>query len=84
MKRAIVQIDLLVLQGLGSGSSEAIARDLQQQLVATLSAPGCVDAWTGSGCLTRLSVGQVAMSSDSTLTEVGRSLAHAIGRGVVR
>lgn len=84
MKRVNVHIDRLVLKGLGNGSAEAIAQGLQQQLAATLSAPGGFDALTGSGHLARLQVGPVAMSADSTPVELGQSLANAIGKGVAQ
>ena len=84
MKRVIVHIDRLVLKGLGHGSPEAIAQGLQQQLAATLSTQGGVDAWSRPGHIARLQVGPVAMSADSSPLEVGHSLASAIGKGVVR
>jgi hypothetical protein len=84
MKRVIVHIDRLVLKGLGNGSAEAIAQGLQQQLAATLSGHGAVDALSSAGHIARLQMGPVAMSADASPVVVGHSLAHAIGKGATR
>jgi hypothetical protein len=84
MKWVHVHIDRLVLNGLGQGSHDAIAQGLRQQLAATLSAPGAVDAWNGSGHSPRLQVGPVVMLADASPAQVGQALGGAIGKGVVR
>lgn len=83
MKRVIVHIDRLVLNGLGNDSPEAIALGLRQQLTTTLSARGATEAWTNRpNHVARLRVGPVAMSDDASPAHIGQSLAHAIGKGV--
>ena len=80
MKRVVIHIDRLVLNGFRFEDRHAIAAGLQQELSRLLVDRQAVEALTGLGDLSRLRVGGVNIAQDSTPQRVGAQVAQGIGK----
>lgn len=84
MKKVIVHIDRLVLNGFDRHDQDAIAQGLRAQLGLLLANAGASASLTTAQNVHRLSVGNVQMGHDATPAEVGQLIANGIARGAPR
>ena len=80
MKRVVIHIDCLVLNGFRQEDRHAIAAGLQQELSHLLADPQAVHGLTGLGNLSRLRVGGVHIAQGSKPQRVGAQVAQGIGK----
>ena len=84
MNRVIVHIDRLVLKGYRPEDRHAIAAGLQQELGRVFADREAVSLLRARGDVSRLQVGGVRIEQGSRPQRVGKSLAQAIGREIVK
>ena len=84
MKRVVVHIDRLVLNGIRHADQYAFAAGLQQELGRVIADQEAVSPLTAMGDLTRLQVSGVHIERGSTPQRVGESVAHGIGKEIKR
>lgn len=80
MKRVIIHIDRLVLNGFRFEDRYAIAAGLQHELSHLLAYPQAVQGLTGLGDISRLQVGRMHIAQGSKPQRVGAQVAQGIGR----
>ena len=80
MKRVVIHIDRLVLNGFRFEDRHAIAAGLQQELSRLLVDRQAAEGLTGLGDLSRLRVGGVHIAQDSKPQRVGAQLAQGISK----
>jgi hypothetical protein len=84
MKRVVVHIDRLVLNGIRPADQHAFAAGLQQELGRVIADQQAVSPLTAMGDSARLQVGGVHIARNSTPQRMGESVARGIGRGMKR
>lgn len=84
MKRVIVHIDRLVLNGFNSGDRLAISAGLQQELSSLLADPQAVQALSNQGNIARLKPGRTRIAPGSEPQHVGAQVAQGIGKGIMK
>ena len=82
MKRVVVKIDRLVLQGFAQAERLQIAQGLQDELSRVLAQGDAVRQLTRLGNVPRLDGGTVHVPRGSRANRVGSGIARAIGRSV--
>ena len=82
MKRVVVHIDRLILNGFRHEDRHAIAAGLQQELSHLLADPQAVQGLTGLGNVSRLRVGGVHIAQGSKPQRVGAQVAQGIGKEI--
>ena len=80
MKRVVIHIDRLVLNGFRFEDRHTIAAGLQQELSHLLADPQAVQGLTGLGDISRLQVGRVHIAQGSKPQRVGAQVAQSIGK----
>jgi len=80
MRRVVIHIDRLVLNGFRFEDRHAIAAGLQQELSRLLAYPQAVQGLTGLGDISRLQVGRMHIAQGSKPQRVGVQVAQNIGR----
>lgn len=80
MKRVVIHIDRLVLNGFRFEDRHAIAAGLQQELSRLLADPQAVQGLTGLGDISRLRVGHLPIAQGSKPQRVGAQVAQGIGK----
>jgi hypothetical protein len=82
MKRVIVHIDRLVLNGFHRKDRHAIAEGLRQELGRLFAEPSTAPQWESRGSLARLEVGGVRIGAQSKPDGVGQQAARWIAREI--
>ena len=80
MKRVVIHIDRLVLNGFRQEDRHAIAAGLQQELSQLLADPQAVQGLTDLGDISRLRVGGLHIAQGSKPRRVGAQVAQGIGK----
>jgi hypothetical protein len=80
MKRVVVHIDRLVLNGFRFEDRHAIAAGLQQELSRLLANPQAAQVLSGLGDISRLQVGRIHIAQGSKPQRVGTQVAQGIGK----
>ena len=80
MKRVVIHIDRLVLNGFRHEDRHAIAAGLQQELSRLLAYPQAVESLTGLGDRAQLQVSGVHIAQGSKPRRVGAQVAQGIGK----
>jgi hypothetical protein len=80
MKRVIVHIDRLVLNGFNSEDRHAISAGLQQELSSLLAHPQAVQGLASPGDIARLKPGRIRIAPGSEPQRVGAQVAQGIGK----
>lgn len=80
MKRVVIHIDRLVLNGFRFEDRHTIAAGLQQELSRLLVDRQTVEGLTGLGDLSRLQLGGVHIAQGSKPQRVGAQVAQGIGK----
>ena len=80
MRRVVIHIDRLVLNGFRFEDRHAIAAGLQQELSRLLADPQAVQGLTGLGDISRLQVGRMHIAQSSKPQRVGAQVAQGIGK----
>ncbi len=78
MRRVIVNIDRLVLNGVRFEDRHAIAQGLQEQLTRLLSEPGMAKRIGETGSTSRLRLGDVRVTGDMRGPGIGQVAGRAI------
>ena len=84
MKRVVVHIDRLVLNGIRHADQHAFAAGLQQELGRVVLNQETVSLLTAMRDLTRLQLGRVHIEHGSTPKRFGERVAHGIGKEIKR
>jgi hypothetical protein len=84
MKRVVVHIDRLVLNGFQRADRHAIAAGLQSELGRLLSEPGAAERLGGIGNVERVRAGNIQVAPSAKPESTGVSAARAITRGPLR
>lgn len=84
VKRVVVHIDRLVLNGFQRGDRSAIAAGLQSELGRLLSQPGAAERLGGIGNVERVRTGKIQVAPSAKPEATGASAARAITRGALR
>ena len=82
MKRVVVHIDRLVLQGFRPEDRYAIAAGLQQELGRVFADPGAISGLGAMGDVPQLRVSGAQIEHGSRPQLVGESVAQGIGREI--
>ena len=82
MKRVVLHIDRLVLEGFRNEDRHAIAEGLQQELTRQFSDPQVTQQLTVNGDMSRLRVGSVQIGQDAKPQSIGLQVAQGIGKGM--
>lgn len=82
MKRVVVHIDRLVLNGFRREDRHAIAAGLEQELGRVFSDREAVSALRDRGDLSRARVNGVQFEPDAKPRQVGESVARGIGKEI--
>ncbi|MCC2641071.1 MAG: uncharacterized protein K0S45_1484 [Nitrospira sp.] len=82
MRRAVVNIDSLVLKGFRYEDRHAIAQGLQEQLTRLLSEPGKAEGISEIGTIPRLPVGSITAEAGDKPQQIGTATAHEIVKGL--
>jgi hypothetical protein len=82
MKRVVVHIDRLVLNGFRHQDRHAIALGLQEELGRVFADQEAVSLLRAMGDVSQLQVGSVPIEHVSKPQRVGESVAHGIGRAI--
>ncbi len=82
MRRVIVNIDRLVLNGVRFEDRHVIAQGLQEQLTRLLSEPGMAERIGTIGNQSRVRVASIHLSPKTTPHGVGTAAANSIGQGL--
>lgn len=82
MKRVVVHIDRLVLNGFRAEDRHAIAAALQQQLGRVLAARDAVAGLPDKGDVAQLRVDGVQFEPSSNPQQIGTSVAQGIARAI--
>ena len=80
MRRVVIHIERLVLNGFRFEDRHAIAGGLQQELSRILADPQAVQGLTGLGDISRLQVGRMHIAQGSKPQRVGVQVAQGIGK----
>ncbi|MBA5870234.1 MAG: hypothetical protein GDA68_09585 [Nitrospira sp. CR2.1] len=78
MKRVVVNIDRLVLEGVRFEDRHAIAQGLQEQLTRLLADPRMAEQIGATGSTSRLRLGQVRVTGDIRGPQIGQVTGRAI------
>ncbi len=84
MKRIVVHIDRLVLDGYRYEDRHIIAAGLQQELVRLLAEPGMAGRLTDLGDAARLRSGNISIGHAARPAQIGVAAAGGIAKGIVR
>jgi hypothetical protein len=84
MKRVIVHIDRLVLNGIRHADRHALAAGLQQELQRGFGDRQAVSRLSAAGDTPGFRVGGVHIARSSTPQRIGESVARGIGREIKR
>lgn len=84
MKRVIVHIDSLVLEGFKHEDRHAIAAGLQQELARLFADSQATQQLTTKGDVSRLRVGNININSGSKPQGLGVEAARGIGREMMK
>jgi hypothetical protein len=84
MKRVIVHIDRLVLNGFPADHRDAIAEGLQAELGRRLAEPAAAERLRGIGNVARVRTDAARITSDAPPRTSGAAVARAIVNGVSR
>jgi len=84
MKRIVLHIDRLVLQGFRHEDRHGIAEGLQQELGRLFADPQSAQQLMAGGDLARLRVGSIRIDPGEKPQRVGLQLAQGIGKGMKR
>ena len=84
MKRVVVHIDRLVLDGFPYQDRQAIAAGLQQELGRVFADSDAVSLLSAMGDVSHLQVGGVQIDHSSKPQRVGENVARGIGREITR
>ena len=82
MKRVVIHIDRLVLNGFRFDDRHAIAAGLQRELSRLLADPQAAQGLAGLGDISRLRVAHLPIALDSKPQRVGVQVAQAIGKEI--
>jgi len=82
MKRVVLHIDSLILNGFRHEDRHAIAAGLQQELTRLLTDPQAAQQLTVNGDVARLRVGNIQIGQNSQPQRVGSQVARGIGKGM--
>jgi len=82
MKRVIVNIESLVLNGFRFEDRHAIAQGLQEQLSLLFAEPGMAERLAGLGEVPRLRTKAIALPGGANPRQVGTDTANGIGKGL--
>lgn len=84
MRRVVIHIECLVLNGFRFEDRHAIAMGLQQELSRVLADPQAVQGLTSLGDISRLQVGRMHIAQGSKPPRLGAQVAQGIGKGMKR
>ena len=84
MRRVIVHIDRLVLDGFRHEDRQRIAEGLRGELGRLLANPAAAERLASVGHLSRIQVGKVNLAQGAQPQRAGASAARAIARGLSR
>jgi len=84
MKRVVVHIERLVLDGFARGDREGIAEGLRDELTRLLREPGAGERLARTGHLASLGTATIQLGSDAKAEGTGVSAARAISKGLSR
>ena len=84
MKRVVVNVDCLVLNGVPYEDRHAVAQGLREQLTRLFSQPGVAHQLSETGSIPRLRVGPVHTAAEARPQQIGSAVANGIGRGLHR
>jgi hypothetical protein len=82
MKRVIVHIDRLVLNGFPRADRHAIAEGLREELGRLIAQPGDASNFESNGNLDRLKVSGVRIGAQAKPGDVGNQAARGIAREI--
>lgn len=81
MKRVIVHIEHLVLDGIDRADADSVAHGLQGELQRLMTAPGVAQRLAAQGDIYRVRAGKVRVARDGAAADTGRAAAGGIMRG---
>jgi hypothetical protein len=84
MRRVIVNIDSLVLQGFRYEDRHAIAAEVQEELTRVLGAPRAAQQLTAIGSTPQLRIGNINVAANTKPQQVGAATGRAIGQGLIK
>jgi len=82
MKRIVLHIDSLILNGFRLEDRHGIAEGLQQELTRMFADPQAVQQLTANGDVSRLRIGSIHIGQNSKPHRVGLQVAQGIGKGM--
>lgn len=84
MKRIVLHIDRLVLNGVDRVDAQALSAGLQTELQRLLSVPGTTGPLAAAGDRVRVRGADVPMAADGDGRQMGHAIAGSIVKGMAR
>jgi hypothetical protein len=84
MKRVVVHVDRMVLNGFRNANANAIGEAMRGELARWLADPARGQRLASLGHVSRLDVGKVALTQDASPQRLGISAGRAIAKGILR
>jgi len=82
MKRIVLHIDSLILNGFRHEDRQGIADGLQQEFTRMFADPQAAQQLTASGDMPRLRIGNISIGHGAKPQRVGSQVAQGIGKGM--
>ena len=84
MRRVIVNIDSLVLNGFRYEDRHAIAAAVQEEVARVLNVPGAAQQLTALGSTPQLRIGNVNVAANTKPQQIGAATGRAVGQGLIK